>query len=198
MPLVVALIGIFGTIEVSNNQINNSKEAANASITSAEKLAQANLENERRRSKTEQELKILEIFNKQISSSDPHQRMLAVELLKGLSEDADLAQILAQAAIKDPSKQVQAAATLITDQSHNNFVVLASVRNLEDAKKRAADAQLPFPSEVYRAINGYFAVTAGGYLSFAEAVRRIEVAKQKGFSDAYVYNTQQWGDNLLK
>ena len=200
MPLVVATIGIWGTITVSNNQIANAKTAAEASIRSAEKLAQANIESDRRKAKTEEQLKVLEIFSKQIGSSDPRQRELAVSLLRGLSEDADLAQILAQASANDPARNVKAAANVILDQSRNNFVVIASVRNrnIADDFANKVRTKLGLIPEIYVSTNGYFAVTAGGYLSFDEARKRLVKAKAGGFTDAYVYNTQQWGDDLLR
>jgi len=78
------------------------------------------------------------------------------------------------------------------------FAVVASFTNLQHAEKFARDLLMrdrSYPVEIYQRERRRFAVTLGGYLTYAEANRRVDYARSKGLSaDAYVRFAKNWGE----
>jgi len=82
------------------------------------------------------------------------------------------------------------------------FPVIGSFKNIDDAKKfieKMRQINILYQIELYLSDTGYYAVTLGGYLDRNEATRRVDYARGQGIAlDAYLRNSTQWGDNLLK
>jgi hypothetical protein len=82
------------------------------------------------------------------------------------------------------------------------FVVIANRKTLQEAEGYASELKargLPYPIEIYRRDESRFYITLGGYLSNAEARRRVAYAKQTGLSKgAYQSNKPDLGENLFK
>jgi len=94
-PIVLVLIGIFGTYLITDSQIKNTKEISETQIRIQIREAENN-----------QRLKTLEIFSKQIMSKNPEERKLALGLISIL--DADLAKkMLSYLVISDPDETIK-------------------------------------------------------------------------------------------
>ena len=82
------------------------------------------------------------------------------------------------------------------------FPVIGSFKSIDDAKKfleKMRGINIPYQIELYLSDTGYYAVTLGGYLDRDEANRRVVYARGQGIAlDAYLRNSTQWGNNLLK
>jgi hypothetical protein len=83
-PIVVALVGILGTYFITRQQIDSSSTLSNAQITSADNLA-----------KTEQQIKVIEIFSDKITSGNKEDQELALRILRAI--DSELAEKLSKA-----------------------------------------------------------------------------------------------------
>jgi hypothetical protein len=193
MPIVITALGIFGTCAVTSQQNTN-----------AVLMAQTQLQSEETRSRSEQQIKILEIFSNRISSPNVDERQLAIRILSVL--DGDLASKLATAVSanekEDPSVRTLAREVAASQASKGySFPVIASYSTLAPAIATAVrigkEYTTIYPTEVYRSENGYFAVTLGGYLSPDEASKRSEYARNQGIAgDAYVRTSKLWGQRL--
>jgi len=94
-PIVIAVIGIVGTISITNTQVKNASEIAETQIRIQIREAENN-----------KKLKALEIFSKQIMSKDPEERRLALGLINIL--DSELAsKMLSYLAEFDPDVGVK-------------------------------------------------------------------------------------------
>jgi DNA repair exonuclease SbcCD ATPase subunit len=99
---------------------------------------------------------------------------------------------------------LQAISTALTsgDSSLQAFAVIASFKQRDAALARAQELKskgLQYPLEVYQREPNRFALTLGGNLSYQEASRRVDYAKQNGIaSDAYVRLARNWGENLFR
>ena len=91
IPLAIALVGTIGTYFITNQQIKSSELISNTQRESAEKLA-----------KSDQQIKLLEIFFNKITSSDKNERQSALIILKNL--DQELAIKLAKVLLETPSQ----------------------------------------------------------------------------------------------
>lgn len=82
------------------------------------------------------------------------------------------------------------------------FPVVGSFRTIEEAThfaKRLLKERYKYKAEIYLAENDYYGVTLGGYLSYDDADDRVAYAKSKmKVKDAYVWKSQDWGENLLE
>ena len=194
-PLVITVIGIFGTHFVTNTQLESAKN-----------LAEANQSNENKRAHSQEQLKLLEIFSDQFKSEDPIKRKMAVHFLGAL--EPELAEKLAQAvADTDPAPEVREIAGAVVTaavQQGNSFAVVGSYQNLQQAqdalngiRDKLTQANLLYVPEVYLSENGYYALTLGGNLTSKEANQRVQRAKSV-VADAYVRTSDRWGPNLLK
>jgi len=187
-PVVVAGVGIVGTYSITTYQIK-----------SADTIAKANLESAERKARADYQLKILEIFNQRITSKEPREREIAVRLLSSL--EPDLGHKIAEAVADNPleSDDVRSAARTVAESSGYSFPLIGSYRRLEEASLFADSLAEKFewPPEVYLSPSGFYAVTLGGYLNSHEALKRVGLAKSKGYKDALVRTTREWGRNLL-
>ena len=84
MPLVVAIVGIVGTLTVTNQQARNAQILAETQRANAIQQAEA-----------DRQIKILEIFAEKITSQEESQRLLGLRLLGAI--DSVLAERLASA-----------------------------------------------------------------------------------------------------
>ncbi|QUI68492.1 hypothetical protein [Pseudoalteromonas sp. M8] len=106
-PIVIAVIGIIGTNVISNTQVQNTKEIAEAQIRLQIREAENN-----------KKLKTLEIFGKQIISKNPEERKLALGLISILDQDlAD--EMLSYLAKYDPDKMVKEEAKNLQKKLQN-------------------------------------------------------------------------------
>jgi len=84
-----------------------------------------------------------------------------------------------------------------------SFAVVGSYKEFNEAIQLAKKLQLSqkgYTPEIYLSENNYYAVSLGGYLSYKEALNRVEYAKKEGIiaQDAYIRSSRNWGENLLK
>jgi hypothetical protein len=194
MPIVVAAVGVFGTLLVTGQQADNASLARKTELEKTQEIADA-----------DRQIKILEIFSEKITSQSEEDRILALKLLTAL--DGALAGKLA-AAVSESSKSdslVKIAAQVVIEKSKlsgNSFPVILSTKDFEVANKAAKEIEnqnLPFKPAIYLAENGYFGLTLGGNLSLAEARKRTKFAKEINISkDAYVRSSMSWGENLFQ
>lgn len=110
MPVVIALVGIFGTIMITIMQHLDAHHLAEAQLEGATQLANAQLESARERSKADRQVKVLEIFNEKIASDDPHERALAIRLLRAI--EPDLAETITELLAEQPDTREVAQAEL--------------------------------------------------------------------------------------
>lgn len=194
MPLVVALLGSGATYFITKTQIGSSERMAAAERDSAEK-----------RARLDRQTKLLEIFNSKITSQSVRDQKLAILLLKVV--DPEVAIQLAKAITSDtnsPPELMQAAHAVVAEANRGNaFAVVASPRDLNSAidfSRKIKSTATQYPVEIYlTGDHGYYAVTLGGYLPLDDALKRVDFARdQKIAVDAFVWQTDQWGDNLLK
>jgi hypothetical protein len=195
MPLAITLVGTIGTYILSRQQIESSNIASRAQIESSENLA-----------RSDQQIKVLEIFSEKITSTDVRERELAVRILQ--SVDPALAEKLATAIAETETedKGVRKLAQQIAQQESekgNSFAVVGSFPTLDEAmafaSKISNEFTLPYKPEVYLSENNFYAVTLGGYLRFDEAAKRVEFAKNREIAkDAYVRTSRSWSSNLTK
>ncbi len=107
-PIVVAVIGVYGTYKITEAQIESSKTLSNAQLA-----IQVRQEDENQR------LKLLEIFAQQVMSNDASERKMALGLINIL--DTDLSKdMLAYLATYDPDKGVQEEARNLQERFQNS------------------------------------------------------------------------------
>jgi hypothetical protein len=193
LPIVIAGVGVFSTQLITHAQLE-----------SAERIARANTDSADSRAKSEQQIKVLEIFSDQIKSENISKRMVAVRMLGAL--DSQLGEKLARAvADSDPAPEVKRIAEAVVTaggEKGNSFAVVGSYRTLQEAQNAATRlgsklTASTYTPEIYLAENNYYALTFGGYLSSAEARRRVQSIKS-AVPDAYVRVSDRWGVNLLR
>lgn len=191
IPLAIALTGLLGTVCVTYTQIK-----------STEKISSNNIEVAAQSGKNQDRLKILELNIKYITDSDPRIREKGVKILS----------------IMDPELAIQLKKNLLESETDTNvlaaaekvviggwFPVVASIYDLDDAIKKADqlnESPIVHPVELYQGIDDkgktVYAVTLGGYLTLAEAKKRVAYAKERNIAhDAYVRNRSTWGENIL-
>ncbi len=194
MPMVVAVVGIVGTLLVTAQQAKNAELARKTELEKTQEIADA-----------DRQIKILEIFADKITSKSDSDKLLALEILTAI--DGSLAEKLASAVKESTLKDsaVTTAAKGIIEKSKlsgNSFPVIQSTKDFSvavNAAKKIQAQKLKFSPEIYLAENGYYALTLGGYLSLAEARARTRFAIDNNIaSDAYVRNTVSWGENLFQ
>jgi hypothetical protein len=195
MPLAVGLVGILGTYFVTRHQTRSALLLTHATMESAE-----------RRSRADQQIKLLEIFSALIVSDDPRQRELAVRVLKAV--DPELAPKLAAAVHDNPgeSSPVRLVAGTVRAELAEEakrrgrwFTVIASFKRHEEAARFVETlnrGRLPYEPQIFFSENGYYAVTLGSALPYAEALERADHAKRTGLArDAYVSTSPtRYGD----
>ncbi len=192
-PVVIAIVGGLGTYFITEQQIKSSIRLSESQIQSAESLAKSN-----------QQVKIIEIFSDQIVSKDLREREIAIRILESL--EPDLATKLISAVentqtedtlIRNIAKDIRTrdlskghSYTLISSHSHLD----SAVKYAEKMKDRAK-----YPLHIYKGINGYYAVCLGGKLTIKEALKRKQYAIENNIaSDSYVRTNENWGMNLYK
>jgi hypothetical protein len=87
VPIVIALVGTAGTFIITKYQSENAEMLAREQMANAERVAMAQLESSRRSSKTEQEMKILEVFGDKLISENPLERQMALDYMLVLGGD---------------------------------------------------------------------------------------------------------------
>jgi hypothetical protein len=194
MPLVVALLGSGATYFITRTQIDSSERLAAAERDSTEK-----------RARLDRQAKLLEIFNAKITSPNVRDQKMAILLLRVVDPDVaiQLANVIAADENSTPEVKQAAHAVLAEASRGNAFAVIASPKDLNsavDLSRKVAAGTTDYPVEIYlTGDHGYYAVTLGGYLSLEEALKRVKFARdQKIAVDAFVWQSNQWGDNLLK
>lgn len=193
MPVVVAAVGIIGTVLITKQQND-----------SAEMLRATELEKTQEIAIADRQIKVLELFADKILSPNQTQRVLALRLLTAV--DGDLAKKLAYAVAEDESEspEVKALAIQVAKDvaaSGYSFPVIASYKSFDDAAafaRKIQNKESTYTPEIYLSENDYYGVTLGGYLSKQEALKRANYAKNNGIaSDAYIRSSHKWSDNLL-
>lgn len=193
MPLVIALVGTGGTYFITAQQERNALQAREAQLQSARELAEA-----------DREIKIIEMFSEKITSTEKSERIMALRLLRAI--DGELAGKLAEAVQEaEPAiSEVRQVAQEVKAYSAARgywFPVVKSATSLEEARafvKKLKQRELRYQPEVYLSENNYYAVCLGGYLSKAEADKRVKYAKQTEIAtDAYPQTSRNWGENIL-
>jgi hypothetical protein len=193
-PLVIALVGCLGTYFVTNQQLKSSVLQSKTQLESTERLT-----------KSDQQIKIIEIFSEKITSKDIREREIAVRILSALDPDlgGKLIEAIAQSSKEDTVIR-NVAIQLMADESSKgySYPVLSSFTSLTEAVSAAKKLQqknLSYEIHIYEASNGFYAVCLGGKLSLTESKIRVNYAKTNGISkEAYVRTTDKWKENLLK
>lgn len=192
MPLAVTLVGTVGTYFLTRQQLRSSEIASQAQIESSENLA-----------RSDQQIKVLEIFSEKITSDNVRERELAVRILQ--SVDPVLAEKLAKAIAETETENVgvRKLAQKIADSEASkgySFPVIGSFETMPEAIDFIKTINpAPYTPEIYLSDNNYYAVTLGGYLRKEEAATRVRFAQQQGIApDAFVKNTRTWGENLYR
>jgi hypothetical protein len=101
MPLAVALVGIAGSLIISNYQSRNASLLVAAQNDNASKLAKAQTEAATEKANADRQIKVLEIFSKKITGED-RDREIALRILRAL--DPDLHEKLASAVAESEPK----------------------------------------------------------------------------------------------
>ena len=193
-PFVIGLVGCLGTYFVTNQQLKSSNI-----------LSKTQLESTERMTKSDQQIKIIEIFSEKITSKDVRDREIAVRILSALDPElaGKLIEAIAQTSnedtiIRNVAKQIMA----IESSKGYSYPIISSYPNLTEAINSAnklLQKKLPFEIHIYEASNGFYAICLGGRLSLQESKIRVEYAKANGISnDAYVRTTDKWKENLFK
>ncbi len=192
LPIVITGVGILSTQIVTKAQ-----------LASADRIAQANISSADQHARSDQQIKLLEMFSDQFKSDDPAKRRMAVQMLGAL--EPELAEKLATAiAQSDPDAQIrdvaQSVAQTASQSAGSAFVVVGSYPTLiaaQDAVKalKSKQVNLPYAPEIYLSENHFYAVTFGGHLSSNEANRRIQAARGI-VPDAYIRISDRWSGNL--
>ena len=196
MPLVVAAVGILGTFFITKQQIK-----------STELLSLSQLESTQNITKSDQQIKIIEIFSAKITSKDVREREIAVRILSALDSVLAKKLITAIAENKSEDTSIRTIAREIIDNgfsSANAYPVIGSYKTFQEAVNMAnnilqKNRNIPYPLHIYIAVNGFYALCLGGKLDPQEAKRRVDYAISNGIaSDAYVRISDEWRENLLK
>jgi len=205
MPLVIAVLGSGATFFITKTQIDSSEKIALAERDSAERRAAAERDSAEKRARLDRQLKLLEIFNAKITSGNVREAQLAIQLLQLVDPDvaAQLAKAVASDQSADPGVRQQAVRVAEQAQRGNAFPVVRSLSDLNSAIQFARKISGVVPEytvEIYKTENGdYYAVTLGGYLRLEEALKRVKIARDREIApDAFVWQSTQWGENLLK
>ena len=130
---------------------------------------------------------------------------MAILLLRVV--DPDVAIQLANAVTSDENSAPevkQAAHAVVAEANRGNaFAVIASPKELNvavDFSRKVGAESTQYPVEIYlTGDHGFYAVTLGGYLPLEDALKRVKFARDRKIAaDAFVWQSDQWGDNLLK
>ncbi|HEX6861365.1 MAG TPA: hypothetical protein VF414_01035 [Thermoanaerobaculia bacterium] len=106
MPVVIALVGFAGTYFITQQQESSAWIAGQAQIKSAQQQAAA-----------ERQIKVLDIFSEKITSSDPNQRILALNLLRAIEPEFATKLALAVSAAEAPKSEVKRVAQQVAIES---------------------------------------------------------------------------------
>ncbi len=194
MPLMVALVGIGGTYFIAKEQGRSADTAREAQLASTRELATA-----------DRQIRLLEVFAERITSTDENQRIAVLRLLREV--DPELAERLANAVSEaEPEEsEVRRVAEEVAEEAAArgySFAVVGSFRKFKEAERFARSIMgsgYEYEPEIYLAENAYYGVSLGGYLTYKEALKRVNYAKSSKIAeDAYVWSSRIWGENLLK
>lgn len=99
----------------------------------------------------------------------------------------------------EPAEPLQRKEWKVENREYFVFPVVGSFQKLPDAiafAKRIKN-RVRYRPGVYLTENGFYGVTLGGYLSPAEAKKRVHYARKNGIAkDAYIFRSTFWGENL--
>lgn len=98
-PIVIAIVGIIGTIMVTQQQIKSSESITSAQLESSTALANAQIQSAQQTAQSNQKIKIIEIFSDKLTSENKEERELAVRMLGTL--DPSLSEKLMTAIVSD-------------------------------------------------------------------------------------------------
>lgn len=192
----------------------------------ADVLAKAKLALEKEQETNRQLITRLKLDNQKIKDEIDNYRQQLAEKLVSKSVDADKVTMQAtsiealEASLADLLSQTQSSDKVLTKQlnalsesqqaqqvseASTWFPVLASAYKKVDLEGRLSQlrkANPQFPLHVYSTSDGsgspVYAITFGGYLSNAEAISRVNYAKEAGLStDAYSWSSTRWGNNII-
>lgn len=178
MPIIVGLVGVLGTYFISMQQ-----------IASAEKSA-----------RSDQQIKMLEIFSNKITSPNKNDQELAVRILNTM--DPELARNLATAVFESDSvdSSIKNIASQYFEKSY--YIVAGSFYNLEEAKRfadRLTSLKLPFGIHIYKNNRNVYAVCLGSPLSNDDAAKILKAVISRGdLNDTYLRVSSNWGEDLYK
>jgi hypothetical protein len=182
LPVVVTIVGSISTYMITQQQLK-----------SAELVSKTQLESTERTTRSDQQIKIIQIFSDKITSKDIREREIAVRILKALDTSLALKLIssIAETNSEDPSvKQVaQSLEEQLTDvdNSRSYFCVISSHATLEQAINRANTVKnddLGYPIHVYLGRNNFYAICVGGSQSKTNAEKIKKILREKGLKDS--------------
>lgn len=139
LPIVLAGVGIAGTILVTRQQEKSAERISRAQVESAAQQAKAELESAEKQAEADRQIKILEIFAEKITSREEKERLLAVRLLGAL--DAELAKSLADAVGRDepPESAVRRVASEVSSEAESRAAnrprIFIHIRSEEDRRR---------------------------------------------------------------
>jgi hypothetical protein len=193
VPIVLALVGLVGTFFITRYQIK-----------SAEKIADAERSSGETQSRSEQQVKLLEIFAAKFTSENLKERESSFKLLR--MADPEFADKISSAIVNDATEnpKIQEQAKSVSEEVRSNryFAIVATFPVREDAFRYSQglkEQKVQYMPEVYlRNDNNHYIVTLGGNLPYQEANERVKYAKATIATDAYVRLGGDWGQNLLQ
>ncbi|HZV68826.1 MAG TPA: hypothetical protein VFG10_04750 [Saprospiraceae bacterium] len=171
IPLVIAAVGLVGTYSLTHEQIN-----------SAERLA-----------RSDQQIKLLEIFSEKITSEKIIDREYAVRILKMF--DSELSEKLASVVIESNNEDTLIKKIANDILQKKAYVVIGSYNKFNDALifKEKQINNVPYAIKIYLTEKKIYAVTMGGDISYQIAIKILNHAKSTGaFKDAYIMTSDNW------
>lgn len=187
MPLVIALVGLLGTMMVTNQQNKSAEIQMQASIVSTEKTV-----------KSDQKIKILQIFSEKILSENIEDREFAIKLLGVLDNDlADkIASVITQSETIDTT--TRKIAEEFKKTLKGNYIVIGSYYKLIDAQHFASELErnnFIYPLKIYKNETGMYAVCIRGSIPENEIISLWKTIKNLDrFNDVYYVKSRLWDE----
>jgi len=187
IPIVITIIGIISTCLITNMQIKNAETLSKAQIESTEKTI-----------KSDQQIKIIEIFSEKITSKDLNEREIAVRILGAL--DTELAEKMMTAIVQSSNSDtlIRNIAKDIKDEIQRgySYVVVGSFSSLDKARvhvKILLDKEMTYPIKIFNNGKNIFAVCINGQLSNKDAITIKKTLKEKfKIEDIYIKTSKIW------
>lgn len=163
LPFAIVLVGTIGSIIISRSQIESAILIGASQIESSEKIADAQIQCQDKNVKSEQEIKVLDIFFSKITHDNPKNRQYAIKLMDSISPE--LAQRLYEAVINDESQnEIHGVALIrlkqmneIKEEQHYQSLSDSSRKEDVDYLKEVADTQ--FKAKYFKeALDNYYEI----------------------------------------